>query len=118
MTNTAITDAEVMERRLPLHVEGFAVRRESGGTGRFCGGAGIERRLRFLATLSLSLLTQRRRAGPAGLAQGGPGRAGAQWIERADGRREELGESAQVEVNPGDALVVLTPGGGGWGPRA
>jgi 5-oxoprolinase (ATP-hydrolysing) len=118
MTNTAITDPEVMERRLPLRVERFAVRWGSGGSGQYPGGAGIERRLRFLASFSLSMLTQRRRIGPPGLAQGTPGQPGVQWIERADGGRETLGACAQSMLNPGDVLVVQTPGGGGWGTRS
>jgi 5-oxoprolinase (ATP-hydrolysing) len=115
MTNTAITDPEVMEMRLPVRLERFAIRPDSGGAGRRRGGDGIERRIRFLESAQLSVLTQRRVHGPPGAAGGGTGQPGRQWIERCDGSREVLGFAAAAQVAPGDLLVVLTPGGGGWG---
>ena len=115
MTNTRLTDAEVMEHRFPVRVRRCAVRRGSGGGGRWRGGDGIVRELEFLAPLELSLLAQRRTAGPPGAAGGRPGAAGRQWLERADGRVEQLPGIADVEVGPGDRLVLETPGGGGWG---
>ena len=118
MTNTAITDAEVMEARLPVRVERFAIRASSGGAGRHRGGDGIERRIRFLEVAELSLLTQRRMVGPPGFQGGHAGERGRQWIERADGRVEPLAFAAATRVESGDVLVVQTPGGGGWGdPR-
>jgi len=118
MTNTAITDPEVMEVRLPVRLERFAIRRNSGGRGRHRGGDGIERWIRFLEPAELSLLTQRRHCGPPGVDGGMPGQPGRQWIDRADGSRESLAGVVATRVMPGDVLVVQTPGGGGWGPEA
>ncbi len=115
MTNTRITDPEVLERRYPVRLEKFAVRRGSGGAGKQCGGDGVERAIRFLAPMSLSLLTQRRVRGPRGGNGGGPGMPGEQWIERVDGRTERLKSLDSREVGSGDLVVVRTPGGGGWG---
>ncbi|MBW2276178.1 MAG: hydantoinase B/oxoprolinase family protein, partial [Deltaproteobacteria bacterium] len=115
MTNTRITDPELIEHRYPVRVERFAVRRGSGGKGRFRGGDGVVREIRFLAPLTLSVLSQHRSAGPAGLAGGGPGRPGAQWVIRATGERVDLGAVDSIEVGPDDLLVLETPGGGGYG---
>lgn len=115
MTNTAITDAEVFELRMPVRLERFAIRRGSGGHGAFRGGDGMVREIRFLEAVSLSLLTQRRAAGPPGAAGGFPGRPGRQWIERASGERQDLDGVAGAELEAGDLLVVMTPGGGGCG---
>jgi 5-oxoprolinase (ATP-hydrolysing) len=118
MTNTRITDVEVLEQRYPVRVERFAVRRGSGGGGRHPGGAGAVRELAFLAPLSLSLLSQRRVHGAPGLAGGEAGLPGAQRLLRADGEAEALEGVDGREVEPGDRLVLETPGGGGWGrPR-
>jgi len=115
MTNTAITDPEVLEQRLPLRLERFAIRRNSAGLGAFAGGNGIDRRIRALQPVSLSMLSQRRAVGPPGAVGGGSGQPGDQWIERADGRREPLAGVVEAEFAVGDLLVLLTPGGGGWG---
>jgi 5-oxoprolinase (ATP-hydrolysing) len=115
MTNTRITDAELVEHRHPVRIERFAVRRGSGGSGLTPGGDGVVRRIRFLAPLTLSVLSQHRTEGPAGLAGGGPGQPGAQWVVRADGTRVDLGAVDSAAVGPGDALVLETPGGGGFG---
>jgi len=115
MTNTRITDAELIEHRYPVRVERFCVRRGSGGAGRFRGGDGAVREIAFLEPLTLSLLSQHRNAGPAGLAGGSPGKPGAQWVVRASGERAELGAIDSTEVGPGDLLVLETPGGGGYG---
>lgn len=115
MTNTAITDPEVFEVRQPLRLERFAVRTGSGGAGRFVGGSGIVRRIRVLAPVSVSLLTQRRMKNPPGAAGGGGGMCGEQWIERTDGAREKLSSSFSGSLNPGDVIEIFTPGGGGWG---
>ncbi|MBE2216101.1 MAG: hydantoinase B/oxoprolinase family protein [Opitutaceae bacterium] len=116
MTNTAITDPEVLELRLPVRLKCFALRRGSGGAGRFRGGDGLERVLEFLEPAVVSLLTQRRVSGPPGLAGGRAGAPGRQWIERASqGHRESLGSIAGTRVEPGDVLGISTPGGGGWG---
>jgi 5-oxoprolinase (ATP-hydrolysing) len=116
MTNTRITDAEVLERRYPVRVEHFAVRRGSGGRGRSPGGDGIVRELQFLEPASLSILSQHRREAPYGMAGGGPGACGRQWVRRASGETLPLGPIDGCEVEAGDRLTVETPGGGGWGP--
>ena len=115
MTNTAITDPEILEHRYPVRLERFAVRRGSGGRGRWRGGDGVERRLLFLRPLRLSILSQHRNAGPYGLAGGGDGEPGSQVVERAGGKRQELGSVDGCEVAPGDRLILRTPGGGGYG---
>jgi 5-oxoprolinase (ATP-hydrolysing) len=118
MTNTRITDAEVLERRYPVRLESFEIRPESGGDGKHRGGNGAIRRMRFLDRALISLLTQHRKIGPNGAAGGLSGAPGRQWIERTDGSKEMLAHSAVVDVKPGDVLVVESPGGGGWGnPR-
>ncbi|MCP3980569.1 MAG: 5-oxoprolinase [bacterium] len=115
MTNTRITDPELIEQRFPVRVERFARRRGSGGAGRFAGGDGLVRELRFLEPASLSVLTQHRSVAPYGLAGGGEGRTGRQRVERADGTTVELDSIDGCEVEPGDRLIVETPGGGGFG---
>jgi len=115
MTNTRITDAEVLEHRYPVRVERFAVRAGSGGGGKHRGGDGIVRELSFLAPLSLSIVSQRRRRGPCGLEGGGAGKPGAQQIVRASGEVVALKAIDGEEVGPGDRFILKTPGGGGWG---
>jgi 5-oxoprolinase (ATP-hydrolysing) len=115
MTNTRITDAEVLELRHPVRLATFARRTGSGGAGRFRGGDGIVRRYVFRAPVRASLLCERRRGAPWGLAGGAPGACGRNAIERGDGRVEELGGRATIALDAGDALVIETPGGGGYG---
>lgn len=115
MTNTAITDPEVMESRIPVRLEEFCIRADSGGLGRKRGGNGMNRRITFLERTELSLLTQRRTQGPPGADGGQRGKPGQQWVLRHTGTREELGFAAAVKLEPGDQLVLNTPGGGGWG---
>jgi 5-oxoprolinase (ATP-hydrolysing) len=115
MTNTKITDAEVLEQRYPVRVERFAVRRGSGGAGRWRGGDGIVREYRFLEPVSLSVLAERRREGPRGMEGGEDGAVGRQRVVRADGTVQEIPGAAAVEMRAGDRLVLETPGGGGWG---
>jgi len=118
MTNTRITDPEVMEARYPVRLERFALRKGSGGAGRWSGGDGLVRCYRFLAPLTLSLLTQRRDTRPYGLAGGEPGRAGRNRLRRAKGGEEELPARATLRVDADDLLIVETPGGGGFGRPA
>jgi 5-oxoprolinase (ATP-hydrolysing) len=115
MTNTRITDVEVLERRYPVRVERFAIRQGSGGGGRHRGGDGLVREITFLAPVALSVLTQRRREGPDGLDGGRPGAAGRQTVTRASGGVLELGAVDGCDLAPGDRLSIETPGGGGWG---
>jgi 5-oxoprolinase (ATP-hydrolysing) len=117
MTNTRLTDPEVLEQRYPVRVRRFAIRRGSGGAGRHRGGDGVVRELEFLRPLTLSILSQRRGPyAPYGLAGGGPGELGRNTVVRANGAVEPLAALAQLAVGPGDVLVLETPGGGGWGP--
>ena len=117
MTNTRITDPEIVEHRYPVRIERFAVRRGSGGAGRHAGGDGIVREYVFLAPMSLSLLTQHRAEGPYGLAGGAPGQPGTQRLVRANGDVLTLGSVDGRDVQPGDRMILETPGGGGWGPE-
>ncbi|MCX4910382.1 hydantoinase B/oxoprolinase family protein [Streptomyces sp. NBC_00878] len=116
MTNSRLTDPEVLEWRLPVRLDEFAVRRGSGGAGRWRGGDGAVRRIRFQEPMTVSTLSQHRRVPPYGMAGGEPGTLGANRVERADGTVTELGGSDAVDVGPGDVLVIETPGGGGYGP--
>ena len=115
MTNTRMTDLEVLESRFPVLLESFCLRRGSGGQGLRSGGDGVVRRLRFLEASTLSLLTSKRKEVPYGLAGGGDGLCGRNVVERADGGVEELGGNAQTEMGVGDVFVMETPGGGGFG---
>jgi len=115
MTNTRITDPEVIEHRYPVRLHRFAIRRDSGGSGRWRGGDGLVREIEFLAPLELSILSQHRVSAPYGLAGGGEGVVGRQVILRADGSRRELAGIDGCDVVAGDRLVLETPGGGGWG---
>ncbi|MBA0051040.1 5-oxoprolinase [Streptomyces sp. AJS327] len=117
MTNSRLTDPEVLEQRYPVRVDDFRVRTGSGGGGRHHGGDGVERRIRFLEPMTLSLLTSHRRVAPYGMAGGEPGALGVNGVVRADGRWEPLGGCDVAEVAAGDVLVVATPGGGGYGRR-
>ncbi len=115
MTNTAITDPEILEHRYPVRLQRFGVRRGSGGAGRRPGGDGAVRELLFLSPLSLSVLTQHRIEAPYGAAGGEPGARGAQEVIRSSGRRVALDSIDGIEVEAGDRLILRTPGGGGFG---
>ncbi|MCI3244494.1 hydantoinase B/oxoprolinase family protein [Streptomyces spinosisporus] len=116
MTNSRLTDPEVLEWRLPVQLDEFAVRHGSGGSGRWPGGDGAVRRIRFHEPMMVSTLSQHRRVRPYGMAGGEPGALGANRVERADGTVTVLGGSDSADVGPGDVLVIETPGGGGYGP--
>ncbi|MGW0625399.1 hydantoinase B/oxoprolinase family protein [Streptomyces sp. NPDC002758] len=116
MTNSRLTDPEVLEWRLPVQLDEFAVRQGSGGAGQWRGGDGAVRRIRFHEPMTVSTLSQHRRVPPYGMAGGLPGALGANRVERADGTVTELGGSGSADVGPGDVLVIETPGGGGYGP--
>jgi 5-oxoprolinase (ATP-hydrolysing) len=115
MTNTAITDIEILERRYPVRVEEFAIRPHSGGLGRYPGGNGAIRTYHFLAPLTLSLLTEHRLTPPLGHAGGQPGACGRQFLTLPDGTRLDLPGTISLPVAAGTRLHVHTPGGGGWG---
>ncbi|MEN3748325.1 hydantoinase B/oxoprolinase family protein [Sphingomonas sp. HF-S3] len=115
MTNSRLTDPEVLEARYPVLVETFAIRRGSGGEGRWRGGDGAVRRIRFREAMRAGILSNHRRVAPFGLGGGGNGAVGINRIERADGRVEDLPATASAEMAPGDMFVIQTPGGGGYG---
>jgi 5-oxoprolinase (ATP-hydrolysing) len=116
MTNSRLTDPEILEAKFPVLVREFAIRRGSGGAGRHRGGAGVVRRIEFRAPFSGALLANHRRIAPFGLAGGQPGAPGEAHIRRVAGVVEALGATARFDVAPGDELTILTPGGGGFGP--
>ena len=115
MTNTRLTDPEILEWRYPVVLESFGVNRGSGGAGRWRGGDGTVRRIRFLEEMELTVLSHHRIIAPYGLAGGESGRCGRNWVERADGAVHEMGGQDHCPVGPGDVFVLETPSGGGYG---
>jgi 5-oxoprolinase (ATP-hydrolysing) len=115
MTNSRLTDPEVLERRYPVRIVKFAIRRGSGGAGRWRGGDGVVREVEFLEPMHAAILSNRRRIAPHGLAGGAPGACGRNYVLRNDGRIEELPATAAVELAAGDRFIIETPGGGGYG---
>jgi 5-oxoprolinase (ATP-hydrolysing) len=115
MTNSRLTDPEVLETRFPVLLEQFSIRRGSGGAGAQTGGDGAVRRVRFLEAMEAGILSNRRRVPPFGLFGGGDGAPGATRVERSSGEVEVLDSTASVTVAPGDVMVIETPGGGGFG---
>lgn len=118
MTNTAITDPEILEHRYPVRLEEFSLRRGSGGAGALPGGEGVVRELTFLEPMTLSLLSQHRRVAPFGMQGGCAGATGEQMLIRRSGERQALGGIDGCHVGAGDRLILKTPGGGGWGTPA
>jgi 5-oxoprolinase (ATP-hydrolysing) len=116
MTNSRLTDPEVLEFRFPVRLESYEIRHGSGGNGRWRGGSGGTRRVRFLEPMTASILSNNRAIAPFGLAGGEPGEPGRNRVIRADGRIEELPHIGSVEMAPGDVFEIQTPGGGGYGP--
>ncbi|GGE19283.1 N-methylhydantoinase HyuB [Polymorphobacter glacialis] len=117
MTNSRLTDPEVLETRFPVIVEDFAIRLESGGKGQHNGGDGALRRIRFREPMTAGILSNRRRIAPFGLSGGTPASPGRTTVERTDGSTEILGTTARTNLAAGDAIVIETPGGGAYGPR-
>jgi 5-oxoprolinase (ATP-hydrolysing) len=115
MTNSRLTDPEVLESRFPILVEEFSLRSNSGGQGQYAGGNGLIRRLRFREQMLATLLSSSRHIAPFGLAGGQPGARGHNWVERLGGPTQALAGTASVELNAGDVLGIATPGGGGYG---
>jgi 5-oxoprolinase (ATP-hydrolysing) len=115
MTNTRITDAEVLELRYPVRVERFGVRRGSGGAGRHRGGDGAVRAIRALESMSVTFVGSRRIVAPFGLDGGAGGATGRQWIEKRNGTLVPMSGTDHVKVEAGDLVVIETPGGGGFG---
>jgi 5-oxoprolinase (ATP-hydrolysing) len=115
MTNTRMTDPEVVEWRFPVRLESFAIRRDSGGAGRYSGGDGVIREMRFLEPMTATILSSHRETAPYGLAGGEDGARGRNYVVRKDGSRVELRGNDEIDMQPGDLFVIETPGGGGYG---
>ncbi|MGW0205705.1 hydantoinase B/oxoprolinase family protein [Streptomyces sp. NPDC003233] len=116
MTNSRLTDPEILEWRYPVRVEEFRIREGSGGDGRRHGGCGVERRIRFAEPMTVAVVSGHRRIPPYGMAGGEPGALGENLIERADGSTHRLRGCDTADVASGDLLLIRTPGGGGYGP--
>ncbi|KQW38069.1 hydantoinase B/oxoprolinase family protein [Rhizobacter sp. Root404] len=117
MTNSRLTDPEVLEFRFPVRLDSYEIRKGSGGTGLHKGGDGGVRRVRFLEPMTASILSNGRRHGAFGMAGGSAGQPGINRVERVDGTREALDHIGSVEMTPGDVFVIETPGGGGFGEQ-
>jgi 5-oxoprolinase (ATP-hydrolysing) len=115
MTNSRLTDPEILETRHPVRLERFAIRRGSGGDGEHRGGDGVIRDVRFLERMRANMLANRRRVAPRGIEGGGDAKPGRNWVERGDGSVEELTATDSAEMQAGDRFVIETPGGGGYG---
>ena len=115
MTNSRLTDPEVLEWRFPVRLEAFRIRRGSGGGGLHRGGDGTERRIRFLAPMTAVILANHRKVAPFGMHGGRAGAVGRNWIEPAAGGMREFGGTQQLSMQAGDVFVIQTPGGGGFG---
>lgn len=115
MTNSRLTDPEILETRFPVRLDRFAIRRGSGGQGVHNGGDGVERCITFLEPMRANMLANRRAIAPKGLNGGGDAQRGRNWVERLDGTRMELSASGSAEMQKGDSFVILTPGGAGFG---
>jgi 5-oxoprolinase (ATP-hydrolysing) len=119
MTNTRLTDPEILELRYPVLVEEFSIRRGSGGKGRWCAGDGIRRVIRFLEKMDLAVLSGFRKARPFGLAGGEAGQAGRNFLRRNSGLIEDISGCAETQLEAGEAIIIETPTGGGFGdPKA
>jgi N-methylhydantoinase B/oxoprolinase/acetone carboxylase alpha subunit len=114
MTNSRLTDPEVLEHRFPVILENFAIRKSSGGNGKFKGGDGVVRKVRFLESMTATLLSGHRKIPPYGLNGGNPAKLGANLVQRNDGSVENLGTTAEVSLTTGDSIIIKTPGGGGY----
>ena len=117
MTNTRSTDPEILEFRFPVRVEEVSIRGGSGGNGKFTGGDGITRRLRFLEQMTVTTLCSHRRVPPKGLNGGKNGEVGREWIERQNGSIDRHKANDKNELYPGDVFVMQTPSGGGFGAK-
>jgi len=115
MTNSRLTDPEILEARFPVRLESFAIRRGSGGAGQFYGGDGVQRQIRFLEPMTCTILSGHRVVPPYGMAGGAPGSVGCHAVRRADGSLIPLPGCVEIELQQGDTLILSTPGGGGYG---
>jgi 5-oxoprolinase (ATP-hydrolysing) len=117
MTNSRLTDPEILEFRFPVRLESYAIRSGSGGAGRWHGGDGGVRAVRFLEPMTAAILSNNRLHAPFGMAGGEPGAVGRNLVRRADGSIEQLGHIGKTEMAAGDTFIIETPGGGGYGER-
>ncbi|RYG91541.1 5-oxoprolinase [Loktanella sp. IMCC34160] len=115
MTNTRMTDPEILEKRFPVRLEAFGIRPGSGGAGKWPGGNGVSRRMRFLTPVTVTTLTSHRIVPPFGGAGAAPGAVGVNWAEMPDGSRKDMAGNDEIDLPAGAAFVMETPGGGGWG---
>jgi 5-oxoprolinase (ATP-hydrolysing) len=115
MTNTRMTDPEVVEWRFPVQIDQFAIRRGSGGKGKYSGGDGVVRDIRFLERMTATILSSHREIAPYGLAGGLPGKTGKNCVIQNDGTIHEIGGNDEITMEPGDVFRIETPGGGGYG---
>ncbi|MDC8756731.1 hydantoinase B/oxoprolinase family protein [Janthinobacterium fluminis] len=118
MTNSRLTDPEILEWRFPVRLDSYEIRPGSGGAGRWRGGNGGVRKVRFLEAMTAAILSNNRIHAPFGMAGGAPGALGRNRVLRADGRTEELAHIGKTDMQAGDAFIIETPGGGGYGPPA
>jgi 5-oxoprolinase (ATP-hydrolysing) len=117
MTNSRLTDPEVLELRYPVLVKNFAIRPHSGGAGRYRGGNGVIRQIQFREPMTAAILSGHRSIAPFGLDGGAPGAVGRNWVERSNGEVESIGGKAEISMQAGDIFNIETPGGGGFGLR-
>ena len=115
MTNSRLTDPEILEFRFPVRLESYAIRHGSGGKGRWQGGNGATRKVRFLEPMTAAILSNNRIFPPFGMAGGRPGALGSNRVERVDGSVDQLGHVGKVDMGAGDVFIIETPGGGGYG---
>ncbi len=117
MTNTRITDPEILEHRYPVRLDQFSIRNNSGGKGKWNGGDGVIREITFLEPVNLSVLSQRRKSGPFGINGGEAGKAGSQKVIRKNGEEIQLDSMQNIDLEAGDRFIIETPGGGGCGTK-
>jgi 5-oxoprolinase (ATP-hydrolysing) len=115
MTNTRLTDPEVLEWRFPVRLETFEIRKNSGGKGKHKGGEGVNRQMRFLEPMTVNIIAGHRIVPPYGIAGGEPGAVGENYVVHSDQKVTNIGTKGQIEVNKNDVFILKTPGGGGYG---
>ena len=117
MTNSRLTDPEILEQRFPVQLEYFRLRPDSGGHGKFTGGNGVERLIRFHQPVQISLLTNRRQTEPFGLAGADAGKCGENWYIDPKGKQHKLAACEEIKLPAGGSILIKTPGGGGFGTK-
>ena len=117
MTNSRLTDPEVLELRFPVLLKDFSIRENSGGKGKYQGGNGVRRKVLFREKMTANILSSCRKIAPLGLLGGSSGEVGKNYVMRKDGKEEQLDSTATVEMETGDMFVIETPGGGGFGSK-